>query len=142
MEANMRFGEYLVEAGVVSEADVLTALAGQQRRQPFVPQLAVELGLITPQEAFRLLNLADQQNREFLEVALDEGLLGEDDLDRLTVAEQQSVPQLGTLLLAMDRLEPRTLHRHLNEFRRRYPDRVHANRRGNSPAPVRERAHH
>lgn len=137
----MRFGEYLVEVGVVSEADVLTALAGQQRRQPFLPQLVVELGLLTPEEAFRLLNLADLQQRDFLEVAADEGRLDESDLARLTDAEQQSVPQLGTLLLAMDLLEPRTLHWHLNQFRRKYPARC-ASRRRNGATPLGQRAHH
>ena len=70
-----RFGEFLMEAGVIDAGALLSALAEQHRRREFLPNLAVRLGYITNGMALELLDHAANCYESFLVEAQDNGIL-------------------------------------------------------------------
>lgn len=111
----MRFGEFLVHSNTVSEQAVLRALGEQQRRRPYIPQLMVEAKCLSGGQALRLCRLADDRQMEFLEVVKQEGLVTQEQADRIYETWRRSTPKVGEILVEMGVISRATLEEKLRE---------------------------
>src|SRR5436190_20198070 len=95
----MRFGKYLTQQGVVSAADVLSALAEQLRRRAYLPLLLAEAGVISAEFALDSSSSNLRNDEELLVDSFRRGLLSARDYHRLVITWQTSAPPLGEILI-------------------------------------------
>jgi hypothetical protein len=112
----MRFGQHLVDSGVVTEVQVLHALDEQDRRRGSTAYVAVERGLMPPRLAFDLANEAREANADFLDHAHGNGHLTMQKLKVIRDRWSAGAPPLGRLLVEMGYLTSEEWLASLNEF--------------------------
>lgn len=97
----MRFGEFLIDAGVIDASTLLSALAEQQRRRAFLPKLAVELGYMNDKTALEVMDEATDCHERFLFEAQENGML-----NRLTATDlldewRRTATPIGEMLVEL-----------------------------------------
>lgn len=117
MRFNVRFGQYLVDLGIVSSDAIIKALRIQrERRMPF-GRLCLQHGRLTVTQVFEVLNLQSIAPHEmFGELCIESGYLSAADVAYILELQQKSRPPLGELLIEMELLTEADLQELLESY--------------------------
>jgi len=115
------FGYYLVERGLVTDAEVLNALDQQHAAKTPIGQLAKKTGRLTEDQVYAVLNEQERQRVEgrkkpFGQIAQEMGLLKEHDIVALLEEQIFRRKPIGEILVEMGAIEQATMERELQTF--------------------------
>lgn len=110
----MRFGRFLIEAGVLQPEQVADALLEQQRRRRPLWSLAMEQGA-SAEAVLDTAAQADERGQAFLQAAIETALLTQEQADAVHKAWQKSCPPIGKLAVELGMLEESDRQRLFNE---------------------------
>lgn len=111
-----RFGQFLINKGLVTEADVFAALSIQAARQHQIGQIAIKEGLLTVRQTMQVLREQAGTCYFFGEMAVELGFLTEADVEKLLQLQQSSRPRIGEILAGMGKLDAGRLGALLDEY--------------------------
>ena len=114
------FGKFLIDRGAATQEEVLRALDEQRKRRLPLGTVAVQEKFLTYQDVYTVLNAqADAPDKHFGELAVELGLLTPEALGTLLALQQERTPHVGEILVEMGVLDPQRLVLELNAFMRR-----------------------
>lgn len=116
MKRKLFFGEYLIQQGLITEEDMLEALAEQTRRTPSFEKLALEYGLLNMKQVFDILTRQAATDLSFAQVAQREGYLHPDEIQIVETGLQEQRLGIGEVLVGMGKLELEQMHAQLARF--------------------------
>jgi hypothetical protein len=104
------FGQFLLEKGVISSAQLLRALDVQRTSNPALGELAVEHGMLTEAQAKVINERQRREDRRFGDIAQSMGLLTAEEVTRLLDEQKARRKLFGEILveegfIARERLE-------------------------------------
>lgn len=115
----MLFGEYLLEQALVKEDDLIAALDEQQQNKIPLGQMAVQKGFIDAKALFKVLTEQRKRARnanDFGSIALEMGLLNQEQVKKLVESQNTTSELLGNLLVETGILPRGKLVQALKEF--------------------------
>ena len=110
------FGQYLLANGLITSPQLLAAVEYQERHNPRLGELAVELGLVTKFEVERIHALQAKHDLRFGDAASELELLKAADIERIVAAQQNRHVPLGQALAALGFLAPDQIERAAAEY--------------------------
>ena len=114
----MKFGLYLKNKGVISAEGLVAALDYQQGRMPPVGQLAMEEGVLSARQVFKILRCQSGYPHErFGEVAVGMGMMTPAELQRLLMIQWERKPALADVLVQQRILSQAQVDEELAAFR-------------------------
>lgn len=114
----MKFGLYLKSKGVIDAEQLVAALIYQQCRVPPVGQLAMEEGVLNAREVFEVLRCQSELPHErFGEVAVGMGLMSPEELQRLLIIQWERQPELALVLVDLRTLSRARVDEELAAYR-------------------------
>ena len=117
MRYNVRFGQYLVDLGIVSSDAVVKALRVQRERRVPFGRLCLQHGRLTVTQVFEILNLQSIAPHEmFGELCIESGYLSAADVAYILELQQKSRPPLGEILIEMDLISKEDLDELLESY--------------------------
>lgn len=116
MKRKLFFGEYLIQQGLISEEDMLQALAEQKRLTPSFEKKAIELGLLNMKQVFAILTRQASSDLSFAEIAAREQFLEQSQVDFIERALQEQRLGVGEVLVQLGRLEMPVMEEQLGRF--------------------------
>lgn len=111
------FGQYLLEAGVITAQQLLEALAVQRRMNVRFGQVAVAAGLLKEDQIMTILRLQRSKGLRVGEAAVALGFMTEVQVERVLRAQRNHHLMLGEALLESGALTREELDRHVLAFR-------------------------
>ena len=114
----MRFGEFLILKGKISQSDVLRAIEIQSRLRPFAPSLCVELRLLDTTTALRLSAEAQELGRTFLWHAYDQGVLSHIEYKQAEAEIRRRGRRIGEVLVDMGAIDGADLPQCITDYLR------------------------
>ena len=115
----MRVGLKLVESGIITAEQLVRALQRHVESRPQLGALAVDAGKLTMKQVFAILRTqADRPERKFGELAVEAGLMSEDEIAALMFRQMTSGDSLAELIVEMGFAEREDVETSLAEFRR------------------------
>lgn len=118
-EGIARFGQWLVNRGLVEESDIIEALNEQHRLTMPVGSLALRERLLSMKQVFSILNNQVDTPERFGETAVRLGYLTEAQVGALLELQRKSRPPIGELLVRAGLLDRDRLVRELSAFHER-----------------------
>ena len=115
MEIN-RFGQYLVNNGIVKRLELNSALEAQRDKQIAIGVIAIEHKYMTMSNVFEILKHQTDTSLYFGEAAVELGLLSEDEVNTLLTIQQATRPKVGDILVEMGLMTNKELNRHLDKY--------------------------
>jgi hypothetical protein len=115
----MLFGEFLMEKGLVNDADLISALDQQQQSKMPLGQMAIEKGYMDSRALFKVLTAQRKKNRDkndFGSLALEMGVLNQQQVNELIGLQNASRELLGDILVEKGILPPDKLVQILREY--------------------------
>ena len=115
----MLFGEYLLEQGLVEEGDLVSALDEQHKNKMPLGQMAVQKGFLDSKALFKVLTEQRKKTREandFGSIALELGLISQQQVDELVESQNTTNELLGTILVEEGVLPREKLVQALREY--------------------------
>lgn len=107
--SNKFLGQYLLEKGIISPTQLLTAIELQKKSNPTLGQLAVSQGYID-NDAANKINLEQQRTDErFGTLAVNMGLMDESQIEALFNTQQKNRKYFGEILVEQEMLDQQTL---------------------------------
>ncbi|WP_129136790.1 chemotaxis protein CheX [Luteimonas sp. YGD11-2] len=119
-------GQFLLERGVITAAQLLAAIEAQRASNPLLGELAVDRGLLDPAQARRIQQRQRVEDRRFGDIALELGVLDQAQLDALLDAQKAGRRMLGDVLLEQGALDAERLAAELALHRASQEDARHA----------------
>jgi hypothetical protein len=114
----MKFGLYLVKKGVITPAQLVHALEKQQAHQRPLGQLAMEEGILSAREVFKILRCQSGMPHErFGEVAVGMRMMTNAELERLLMRQWELQPPLEEILVRQRILTQVQLDEQLTAYR-------------------------
>jgi hypothetical protein len=114
----MKFGLYLKNKGVITAEGLVAALEFQQGRMPPVGQLAMEEGVLSARQVFKILRCQSGLPHErFGEVAVGMGMVTPAELQRLLMIQWERKPPLADVLVKLRILSQAQVDHELAAFR-------------------------
>ncbi len=114
----MKFGLYLKNKGVISAEALISALEYQQGRMPPVGQLAMEEGVLSARQVFKILRCQSGLPHErFGEVAVGMGMMTSAELQRLLMIQWERKPAIADVLVSLRILSQARVDDELAAFR-------------------------
>lgn len=110
-------GQYLLERGVITPAQLLSAIQAQRASNPLLGELAVRQGLLSQDQARRINERQRSEDRRFGDIALDLGLLDATQVEGLLSAQKAERKLFGQVLLEQGVLDKATLDSELAAHR-------------------------
>jgi CheY-specific phosphatase CheX len=110
------FGQHLLANGLITSPQLLAAVEYQERHNPRLGELAVELGLLTTFEVERIRALQARQDLRFGDAAKELDLLATEDIERIVAAQLDRHVPLGQAMAALGFLAPDQVERAAAEF--------------------------
>jgi hypothetical protein len=110
-------GQYLLERGVITPAQLLSAIEAQRASNPLLGELAVSQGLLTAAQARRINERQRIEDRRFGDIALDMGLLNAGQVEELLAAQKAGRKLFGQILVEQGVLDAATLEAELAAHR-------------------------
>jgi hypothetical protein len=110
------FGSYIIERKLASLDQVLAALDRQESLRPTLGRVAREVGKLTPQQVYTVLNDELFNKKSFGQTAVALGYLTEEDVQELITAQRGAGPRIGELLVEAGVLSPERLQRELDRY--------------------------
>lgn len=111
-----RFGQFLVNNDIVTDAMVFEALVLQQKRQDNVASIAIAKRFLTVKQVLTIFNVQTDSCLSFTDMAVSLGYLTANEVSELLLLQQQSRPMLGEILVEMGVMDNRTLNLMLEKF--------------------------
>jgi hypothetical protein len=115
MEIN-RFGQYLINNGIVKRTELNNALEAQRDKQIAIGVIAVEHKYLTMANIFEILKHQTDTSLYFGEAAVELGFLSTDEVNTLLTIQQATRPKVGDILVDMGLITSRELNRHLDRY--------------------------
>jgi len=112
----MHFGEYLVRENILSAHQILKALDEQRKRRKFIPLLLVELGMMDDHRALKLCTISNEEHKDVLDIMREEGIISQQQSNRIRIARDKSGPPLGQLLVEMGFIDEQTCYENLKLY--------------------------
>ena len=114
----MNFGLSLVKKGHITAEQYVSAAEKQFALRPMVGTVAIEIGKLSMKEVFEILrDQADAPSKMFGEIAVESGLLTEEDLAVILYHQSISVPPISEILVELGIMSPYEVDSLLQEFR-------------------------
>lgn len=98
----MLFGEFLLDQGLVKEEELVSALDEQQKNKMPLGQMAVQKGLLDSKDLYKVLTEQRKRLRDandFGRIAMEMGLLKEEQVNELVESQSTTNELLGNLLV-------------------------------------------
>ncbi len=112
----MLFGQYLLERGLITPAQLTAALEYQRTSNKVLGRLASEYGLLNEQQIRQILGYQLGRDDDFGSIALELGFLAHRELDRLLLLQQDRHVHVGEALVALGAFPEETLEQELKLF--------------------------
>ncbi len=110
------FGEYLIDRRLISEQDVIDALALQREETPPFEKMACKIGAMEMSQVFRTMTLQAETDLSFMDVALKHGFIDDAQAETVLDCIQSNKPAIGEALIKLGRLDRETMERELDKF--------------------------
>ena len=113
------FGNFIIEAELVSRDDMDKALSIQSTTRPCIGQLALERKWLTLKDIFRILRTQKggaSKIERFGEIAIKLNILDESQLGELVIAQNYPATFIGEILLSEKMISKNELIRALAKF--------------------------
>jgi len=110
-------GQFLLERGLITPAQLLAATEAQRASNPLLGELAVRQGLLTEAQARRINERQRAEDRRFGDIALELGLLDTPETEALLDAQKAGRKLFGQVLVEQGVLDAETLEKALVEHR-------------------------
>ena len=115
----MKFGLYLKKKGVITAEELVSAFDYQQSRMPPVGQLAMEEGVLSARQVFKVLRCQSGIPHErFGEVAVGMGMMTPAELQRLLMIQWERKPPLAEVLVTLRLLSASQVDAEMAAYRR------------------------
>lgn len=95
----MRFGEFLIQQKLVTEAQIEDALEEQRLSSPLLGNLAVQTGMLDRLTNIHILIEQKKSLRNYGQIAKEKGLLSDTELNELIKLQLATRQQLGKILV-------------------------------------------
>ena len=106
----------LFEAGVITAEQLVTTIQAQMASRPQIGALAVEAGKLTIKEVFSILRAqADHPERLFGELAVEAGMIEEDDLATLIYRQSMAGASVADLVVELGFASREQVAQHLED---------------------------
>lgn len=112
------FGQYLLERGLVTPAQLLAAVDLQERTNESFGDVAVRLGLLDKTTSNRLNELQRVTDKRIGELAMDQGMLTPQSVERILMHQRNHHLYVGEALVRLGHLQPGVLEAKLAEFKK------------------------
>ncbi|QDU90873.1 hypothetical protein Pla175_42860 [Pirellulimonas nuda] len=115
----MRFAIYLMRRGVINTDQFARAVEAQHDEQAPLGQLAIEEGMLTVREVFKVLRTqSDLPHDRFGDTAVEMGLLSQRQVIDLLMLQGARRRPMSELLVDLEILTPAQVNREMQAFRR------------------------
>lgn len=111
-----RFGQHLLERGVVSKASMRDALSTLREDSVPLGRLALEAGYITMQEILDILNLQSGSSRRFGEIAVSLGYMEPENISELLEIQASRRRRLSDVLVELGAIRESELNAEIMDF--------------------------
>lgn len=113
----MKFGQYLVEQGIVDEETIIQVLSIQRRRNLIpIGEIAMQKHLLNAKQLFEVLNRQEETGEQFGETACTLGYLDQDQLLQLLTIQRSIHGTIGSILVELKKVDQQTLDDAWKEF--------------------------
>ncbi|MES9855712.1 MAG: cyclic nucleotide-binding domain-containing protein [Sedimenticola sp.] len=112
------FGEYLIEKGLIADADVVEALTAQRKETASFEKMVCDLGIMDMSQAFKVLTLQAETDLNFMEVAVRHGFINDEQAELTRACIESEKPAIGEVLVILGRIDKETMERELVKFER------------------------
>ncbi len=114
----MRFGEFLLEKGVVDSGQIQAAVDYQKKNQELFGELAVKLNMMDAGDLENALKAqTEMDNQEQIgEVAISLGFLNESGVKKILTYQKSTRPKLGEALIKLGHIGEEIRDKYLKEF--------------------------
>lgn len=112
------FGQYLLERGHVTPAQLLAAVDLQERTNESFGDTAVKLNLLDKPTANRLNELQRVTDKRIGELAMDQGMLTPQSVERILTHQRNNHLYVGQALVKLGHLTDAVLETRLGEFKK------------------------
>ncbi|MDY6953448.1 MAG: hypothetical protein SWE60_18215, partial [Thermodesulfobacteriota bacterium] len=112
------FGEFLVEKGAITSAQLDSALAYQKQNNVLLGALAVQKGYMTQEQVAEIVILQRQLNDKFGQIAIEKKYLTVERLGALLSMQAENHLYLGEALVRMGLVDPEKINTYLNAYLR------------------------
>jgi hypothetical protein len=119
-------GQFLLERGTISSAQLLAALDAQRASNPLLGELAVHHQMLDAAQARRINDRQRAEDRRFGDIAQEMGLLDAGQLDVLLAAQKKGRKLFGQILVDQGTLTTEQLEAELVAHRRDLDEANHA----------------
>ena len=119
-------GQFLLERGTLTPAQLLAALDAQRASNPLLGELAIHHGMLDALQARRVNERQRAEDRRFGDIALEMGWLSEGQLDVLLAAQKKGRKLFGQILVEQGVLTAEQLETELAAHRRDLDEANHA----------------
>ncbi len=114
----MKFGLYLLDRELITERQLIQALQKQEESLPPFGQLAIEVGMLSVRDVFRVLRVqSDYAKEHFGETAVDMDLLTESQVAELLLMQSNRRARLADVLVSMGAIPREACNRQLEAYR-------------------------
>jgi CheY-specific phosphatase CheX len=111
------FGQFLIENGVITAADLQRAILLQEQRNLKIGELALKLGYVTPADIVRAHNAQLSKDMKLGDILLEMGILEQGQLSELLIRQNNSHLYIGEALVLTEAISSSELQRLLEAFR-------------------------
>ena len=113
----MNFGLHIVRKGLITAEQYIATVEKQLSLRPMVGTVAIEIGKLSMKEVFQILrDQADSPTKMFGEIALELGLLTEEDLAVILFHQSTGVPPFSEILVELGIMTHYEVEEHLRAF--------------------------
>ena len=110
------FGKYLVDRGLLREADLIDALDRQATQRITIGRLAYQLGLMTLDQVVKVLDAQKKNPLRFGALAVELGFLTADQLETLVESQRDARVPLGQIIATLGFVAPEKVAEALKQY--------------------------
>lgn len=111
-----RFGQFMVNRGIVEEEAIMDALANQNKQTIPIGKMALREDLLNVKQVLQILNVQSDTAKRFGEIAIELGFLKKKDLEMLLELQIKLRPPIGEILVEMKKISKETLKQELLNY--------------------------
>ena len=105
---NNRFGQFLVNSGVLDEVAVYDAMNIQMKMKEPIGMIALKEKALTLPHVFNILNKQADTPKFFGEIAVDLEYLDKEGIEKLLAIQQEGMPAIEDILVEMKKIDNET----------------------------------
>ncbi len=110
------FGKYLVDRGLLREADLIEALDRQVSQRVTIGRLAYQLGLLTLDQLMKVLDAQKKSPLRFGALAVELGFLTADQVETLVASQRDAKVPLGQIIAGLGFVAPEKIDAELKVY--------------------------